>query len=65
MSALENKHTMSLEAAEQNPFSVTSGWAFLPDGAPDGGQTARGRPLTADSAEVGYARPRPRRAVTR
>ena len=41
---------MSLEAvAEQNPFSVTSGWAFLPDG----GRTARGRPLTADPAEVG------------
>ena len=56
---------MSLEAAEQNPFSVTSGWAFLPDGAPDGGQTARGRPLTADRAEVGYARTRTRRAVTR
>ena len=56
---------MSLEAAEQNPFSVTSGWAFLPDGAPDGGQTARGRPLTADPAAVGYARPGTKRAVTR
>ena len=57
---------MSLEAAaEQNPFSVTSGWACLPDEAPDGGRTARGRPLTADPAEVGYARPRTKRAVTR
>ena len=53
---------MSLEAAaEQDPFSVTSGWAFLPDG----GRIARGRPLTADPAGVGYARPRTRRAVTR
>ena len=62
MLALESKHTMSLEAAaEQNRFSVTSGWACLPDG----GRTARGRPLTADHVELGYARPRTKRAVTR